>query len=173
MGRPCLERHYLPYHGKGRLLDFGCGGGEFLLRMRNQGWSVRALDSSERVISHLRTKFGLRGFVGSLPHPGLALESFDVITMWASLEHVHEPVDVLRSGSSSWLLAVGFIYKFTISTTGIDRCSARTGTRLTCRATSRILASDSCEDLGSRWVSRGGHAQDFASLDYAQITGHR
>jgi 2-polyprenyl-3-methyl-5-hydroxy-6-metoxy-1,4-benzoquinol methylase len=105
MGRPCLERHYLPLHGKGRLLDFGCGGGEFLLRMRKQGWMVRALDSSEKVIGHLRGKYGLRGHVGTLPHPDLAPESFDVITMWASLEHVHQPLDVLRSAYK--LLAPG------------------------------------------------------------------
>src|SRR5262249_53998185 len=38
----------------------------------------------------------LRAFAGSLPHPQLLGDTFDVITMWQSLEHVHAPLDVLR-----------------------------------------------------------------------------
>ena len=30
----------LPWHGQGRLLDFGCGAGGFLQRMHCQGWKV-------------------------------------------------------------------------------------------------------------------------------------
>src|SRR5436305_600698 len=33
--------------------------------------------------------------VGTLPHSDLASGSFDVITMWQSLEHVHHPLPVL------------------------------------------------------------------------------
>ena len=32
----------------------------------------------------------------SLPHDELSAGDFDVITMWHSLEHVHEPLEVLR-----------------------------------------------------------------------------
>lgn len=95
-GRPCIERHRLDWHGQGRLLDFGCGGGDFLLRMHDQGWKVTALDFSEKVIGKLRQEFGLNGRVGTLPNADLANESFDVVTMWASLEHVHEPLAVLK-----------------------------------------------------------------------------
>lgn len=105
IGRPCLERHRLPWLGQGRLLDFGCGGGEFLLRMRDQGWKVTALDQSEKVIRDLRDEFGIPGFAGTLPHPDLKPGSFDVITMWASLEHVHQPLQILRDAYE--LLAPG------------------------------------------------------------------
>src|SRR4051812_11003741 len=30
----------VPYRGRGRLLDFGCGGGKFLRRMHALGWDV-------------------------------------------------------------------------------------------------------------------------------------
>src|SRR5690606_859243 len=33
---------------------------------------------------------------GSLPHPQLRPGSFDVVTMWHSLEHVHRPLQILR-----------------------------------------------------------------------------
>src|SRR5205807_10331969 len=87
--RPDLLRKRLPLHGQGRLLDFGCGSGSFLLRMRRQGWKVTGLDASEAVVDRLRRQLGLHALCGSLPHPALADASFDVITMWQSLEHTH------------------------------------------------------------------------------------
>jgi SAM-dependent methyltransferase len=91
-GRKCL-----PLHGEGRLLDFGCGGGSFLVRMRRQGWNVVGVDASHEVVRQLRERLGLTALAGSLPHPELADESFDAVTMWHSLEHTHQPLEVLRS----------------------------------------------------------------------------
>ncbi len=105
LGRPCRERHCLPIVGQGRLLDFGCGNGEFLLRMRDRGWQVTGLDSSAKVIQLLRREHGVSGHIGSLPHSDLAPGSFDAITMWASLEHVHQPLQILREAHR--LLAPG------------------------------------------------------------------
>jgi SAM-dependent methyltransferase len=90
------ERKALPWHGQGRLLDFGCGGGVFLERMSVQGWQVTGLDLAPAAVRRVRTELGLPALVGSLPHPELDPGSFDVITMWHSLEHVHDPRGVLR-----------------------------------------------------------------------------
>jgi SAM-dependent methyltransferase len=95
-GRPCKERRSLPPHGRGRLLDFGCGGGTFLERMARQGWDVTGLDVSPEAVGRVREELHLRALVGSLPHPELAPDSFDVITMWHSLEHVHAPLSILQ-----------------------------------------------------------------------------
>ncbi len=94
--RPCKERQTLPWHGEGRLLDFGCGGGSFLQRMHRQGWQVLGLDASAGAVHQVRTQLGLPALVGTLPHPELTAEGFDVITMWHALEHVHAPLEVLR-----------------------------------------------------------------------------
>lgn len=90
------ERKALPWHGQGRLLDFGCGGGSYLERMHRQGWRVTGLDASSSAVQRIRSELGLEALVGSLPHPKLRPNSFDVITMWQSLEHVHDPLAVLR-----------------------------------------------------------------------------
>ena len=90
------ERHALPWHGRGRLLDFGCGGGGYLQRMHDQGWQVTGLDVSAPAVERIRSYLGLPALVGSLPHPLLGPASFDVVTMWHSLEHVHDPLPVLR-----------------------------------------------------------------------------
>lgn len=108
-------RQSLPLHGRGRLLDFGCGAGSYLLRMRRQGWKVTGVDASAQAVAALRER-GLPAFVGSLPHPLLARQSFDVITMWQALEHVHAPMDVLQAART--LLAPGG--KLIVSVPNID-----------------------------------------------------
>lgn len=95
-GRPCPERRGLPWQGRGRLLDFGCGGGAFLKRMADQGWRVTGLDSAPETVERVRRELGLDAITGTLPHPDLLPGTFDVITMWHSLEHVHRPLAVLR-----------------------------------------------------------------------------
>jgi SAM-dependent methyltransferase len=97
-GRPCPEwRGLLPWPGPGRLLDFGCGGGSYLCEMAARGWQVTGIDSSAQVIDSIREQFGLDVLTGTLPHRDLAPGSFDVITMWQSLEHVSYPLAVLRA----------------------------------------------------------------------------
>jgi 2-polyprenyl-3-methyl-5-hydroxy-6-metoxy-1,4-benzoquinol methylase len=89
------EHRVLSWRGPGRLLDFGCGGGAFLAHMHQQAWHVTGLDVSAAAIQRIRAELGLRAIVGTLPHPELRPASFDVITMWHSLEHVHAPLEVL------------------------------------------------------------------------------
>lgn len=96
-GRPCGERRGdLPWAGTGRLLDFGCGGGAFLKRMADRGWQVTGLDASVGAGRAVQEELGLKVLAGTLPHPELTPCSFDVVTMWQSLEHVHRPLAVLR-----------------------------------------------------------------------------
>jgi SAM-dependent methyltransferase len=94
---PRQDRRGLPWHGQGRLLDFGCGGGSFLWRMHRQGWHVVGLDISPAAVGHVRGELGLPALLGTLPHPDLRPHTFDVITMWHSLEHVHRPMEVLEA----------------------------------------------------------------------------
>jgi 2-polyprenyl-3-methyl-5-hydroxy-6-metoxy-1,4-benzoquinol methylase len=105
-----------PVHGQGRLLDFGCGNGAFLERMKAQGWIVTGIDASASAVQRLRQERGLRAVVGSLPHPELGDNSFDVITMRHSLEHVHRPLEVLRAAHR--LLEPGGL--LVVSTPNID-----------------------------------------------------
>lgn len=119
--RPDMLRKTLPLYGQGRLLDFGCGSGSFLLRMRQQGWKVTGLDVSQAVVERLRSDLGLHALTGTLPHPALANASFDIITMWQALEHVHQPLDIL--GAARQLLAPGG--KLIVAVPNIDSLAFR------------------------------------------------
>ncbi len=112
----CSEGQILTRRGEGRLLDFGCGGGSFMARMHHQAWRVTGIDVSTAAIHRIRAELGLRALVGTLPHPELQEASFDVITMWHSLEHVHRPLEVLQEARR--LLAPGG--QLLIATPNID-----------------------------------------------------
>lgn len=86
----------VPWHGRGRLLDFGCGGGKFMRRMESLGWDVTGIDFNETAVQTVRGA-GLKALQGTLPHPGLQPESFDVVTMRHALEHVPDPLGVLQA----------------------------------------------------------------------------
>jgi SAM-dependent methyltransferase len=89
-------RKLLPIQGKVRLLDFGCGAGDFLQRMHLLGWNVLGLDAAQTAVGIVRWQRGLPAHVGTLPQPLWADASFEAITMWQTLEHVHQPLDALR-----------------------------------------------------------------------------
>jgi SAM-dependent methyltransferase len=102
----------LPYHGQGRLLDFGCGAGWFSRRMQQRGWRVTAMDPHEGSTRFLAEEFGLTTLTGTLPHPQVREGSFDVVVMGASLEHVHCPHEVV--GAARRALAPGGLLVLTV-----------------------------------------------------------
>lgn len=81
----------------GRLLDFGCGAGQFLRDARDAGWTVQGVDLSERMAAELQQRDGITVHVGTLPHPDVPPHSFDVVSMWNSLEHTHHPRRVVEA----------------------------------------------------------------------------
>ena len=93
--QPNWERGEIDPVGQCRLLDFGCGAGVFLQRMHNRGWQVVGLDLSAKVVRYVQDELKLPALVGTLPSPVLPPGSFDLVTLWHSLEHVHRPLEVL------------------------------------------------------------------------------
>ena len=87
-----LKLKHLPILPPGRLLDIGCARGEFLYVMRALSWEVQGVEFSPRAVN----PFGLEIFTGQLSETGWAKNSFDLVTMWAVLEHIAEPLPLLR-----------------------------------------------------------------------------
>jgi 2-polyprenyl-3-methyl-5-hydroxy-6-metoxy-1,4-benzoquinol methylase len=86
----------LTVRGEGKLLDFGCGHGKLLRRMHAAGWAVVGLDFSEQAVNAVRSS-GLEAYQGTLPHPEVPPSSFDAVVMEHALEHVPDPLHVLRA----------------------------------------------------------------------------
>src|SRR5688572_23661846 len=86
-----------------RLLDVGCGNGEFLARMRDLGWCVAGQEPDPKAARVVRS-LGID--VSEAPlGPGSFNEPFDAITLHHVIEHVHDPVETL--GACRQLLAPG------------------------------------------------------------------
>ncbi len=73
---------------QGRLLDLGCGTGEFLATMKKAGWETLGLEPDQGARKFARSEYGLE-VSDSEQLFSLEPGSFDVISMWHVLEHVH------------------------------------------------------------------------------------
>lgn len=78
---------------RGRLLDVGCQKGEFLYVMKQRGWDVVGVEFSPTPPN----VFGLPIYYTQLGDAPLEKGAFDLITLWAVLEHSHDPVGLLRN----------------------------------------------------------------------------
>jgi len=86
---------FLPSPGpKASLLDVGCGGGDFMVRMREHGWTVAGVETDPIAVERARTR-GLEVSQGHLAGTALGDSAFDAITMAHVIEHVHDPRDLL------------------------------------------------------------------------------
>lgn len=83
---------------KGRLLDIGAGTAAFLHKMKQSGWDVEGLEPDSLARENAKQLYGL-DLKTSEQLFELPAQSFDAITMWHVLEHVHdlhEYVDQLK-----------------------------------------------------------------------------
>src|SRR5882762_2629679 len=86
---------YLPAKLEGHLLDVGCGTGELLKGMQALGWQTEGVDFDPAAARNARSK-GLKVHVGSLEEQKFADSTFDAVTMSHLIEHVPDPVTLLR-----------------------------------------------------------------------------
>ncbi len=81
----------------GKLLDVGCGRGQFVRSAQEAGFEASGIDVSQRAIAYARDRFGVEAQVLDLHDLARSGKTFDVVTMWHVLEHFVDPFDVLRT----------------------------------------------------------------------------
>jgi SAM-dependent methyltransferase len=89
-------RHLPSRPGRPRLLDVGCGEGEFLAEMAGLGWDAEGIDPTADAVKAARMR-GVRVTQGDLTDVELEEGAFDAITMRLAFEHIPEPVGALRA----------------------------------------------------------------------------
>lgn len=82
-----------------RILDVGCGDGFHLELLREYGkksWTLEGIDLDKRAVQ-AATESGLTVHLGSVETMNLAAESYDLVFMIQTIEHVERPGEVLRA----------------------------------------------------------------------------
>jgi len=80
-----------------RILDIGCGKGEFIVEMEKRGWDVYGIDVSSYVCKLAERKLKKKNKIYNceLSDCDFHNDYFDVITLWTVLEHVYDPDTLL------------------------------------------------------------------------------
>ncbi|MCP5070772.1 MAG: class I SAM-dependent methyltransferase [bacterium] len=105
----------------GRVLDIGCGNGQFLGRLAARGHEAYGIEIPGKAAERAATVPGVQVQARSLARGDHAPGSFDVVTLWHVFEHLREPHETL--GAIRELLKPGG-YLF-LSLPNIDSWQAR------------------------------------------------
>jgi 2-polyprenyl-3-methyl-5-hydroxy-6-metoxy-1,4-benzoquinol methylase len=79
---------------KGRILDYGCGTGHFLEACEKNGWQIAGFEPNEVARKQANELTGNK--VEGADITKFEPESFDMITLWHVLEHIHQLNDTVK-----------------------------------------------------------------------------
>lgn len=106
------EQHRLKFiksiKSSGFMLDMGCGYGYFLDAGRKKGYTVQGLDVSRWAAQYAVEKLNLSVATGKIADVIFPEKTFDIITMWHSLEHTPDPRIAVQK-AKQWLKPHGIL----------------------------------------------------------------
>ncbi|HEY2115314.1 MAG TPA: class I SAM-dependent methyltransferase [Candidatus Angelobacter sp.] len=88
-------RKLLPHRAPGSLLDIGAGIGQFLHHAQPLFTQVTGTEVSSSAVRIAKEKYGLELLAGQVEDLDLPPSSFDNITLFHVLEHVHDPARLI------------------------------------------------------------------------------
>ncbi len=86
---------FLDGRSLGSLLDVGCGEGSLLEQMQLLGWKVTGVEPDREAVRIAKDR-GLSVVQGTAEDIDFPEESFDAVTLNHVIEHVHDPIKVLK-----------------------------------------------------------------------------
>jgi 2-polyprenyl-3-methyl-5-hydroxy-6-metoxy-1,4-benzoquinol methylase len=84
------------YKNNTTLLDIGCGEGFFLFNASRAGYITKGVELSQDAAEYAKKEFGLNVEVGLFEKIQFPENYFDVVTLWQVLEHLSQPLTVLK-----------------------------------------------------------------------------
>ncbi|MCD6486474.1 MAG: class I SAM-dependent methyltransferase [Syntrophobacterales bacterium] len=87
---------YLDHIQPGKLLEIGCGNGQRLALFQSRGWIVEGQEVDQKAARQVYNRFGIKVYLGKLEHLDLKETTYDAIIINHVIEHVHDPVDLLK-----------------------------------------------------------------------------
>lgn len=87
-----LKRH----PGANSLLDIGAGAGLLVNEARKRGLDATGVEPSKSLVEAASRVNGVQLLQGTFPHPALAGRTFDIVCLVDVIEHVADPIQLLR-----------------------------------------------------------------------------
>jgi len=103
---------------RGRLLDVGSALGDFLIAASHAGWRAEGVEISSYAAAHAR-KRGATVHLGTLESLALPARSYEVVTLYDTIEHLQDPAAALRE-ARRLLVPGGLIHIVTPNVAGIQ-----------------------------------------------------
>jgi len=82
------------------LLEVGCAEGHFLAAARGRNWEVCGVEVSPIAAASARRRFGIHVIEGTLEEHHLEPTAYDVIVLLDVIEHLRDPMRVVRTAAS-------------------------------------------------------------------------
>ena len=73
-----------------KALDVGCAGGYFVEYLHNRKWKAEGIDVATTMVEYAQSR-NLNVYYGDFLTKEYQKESFDLITLWATIEHLRDP----------------------------------------------------------------------------------
>lgn len=86
---------YLKNSNNNKLLDIGCGNGNFIKKLQGFGWDTYGIDMDEKAIAYCKSK-KLNVSAGDIFSQNFNTNQFDVITINNVIEHLRHPIKVIN-----------------------------------------------------------------------------
>ena len=106
-----MPLRFVPFQPGGRLLDLGCGSGDFLALAKQLGWQVRGLEPDPSAAAVVRAA-EIPVEIGTVDSADYPEGHFDAITLSHVLEHFLDPVAAI-SRIARWLKPGGTLVTIT------------------------------------------------------------
>ena len=84
------------YRQTGRLLDVGCGHGDFLQLASEAGWEAWGIEPSQEACEAARRFSNIHTICGTVEETEFPAANFDVLTLWNVLDCFLDPMRVLK-----------------------------------------------------------------------------
>ncbi|QLK62457.1 methyltransferase domain-containing protein [Enterobacteriaceae bacterium Kacie_13] len=108
---PFMIRSFQPFFRKGSLLELGSFKGDFTRRFLEHFDDVTCVEASDVAMQEARSKLGERvKFVNALFEQAELPKRYDNIVLTHVLEHIDEPVKLLRRINDEWLNEGGRLF---------------------------------------------------------------
>ena len=106
------------YARGGKLLDVGCADGDFLKEASKHGFEVAGIEITKCFASQAKEQ-GINIIGNDIFQADLARETFDIITMWDTIEHLYQPLETVQK-LCVLLRKGGWLFIFTPNIEGVS-----------------------------------------------------